>query len=77
MSGSLIPVLNSLDNTFLISSQFEIFFWRIAVEGVVLELRPQLTKKKLLVSVAAGVKLKDLQVCTSGFLLLTVHNFLD
>ena len=50
----------------MISSHFEIFFLRIAVEDVVLELRPLLTKTKLLVSVVAGVKLKHLQVCASG-----------
>lgn len=32
------------------------------VKDVVLELKPLFSKKKLLVSVAAGVKLKDLQV---------------
>ncbi|KAL5546499.1 hypothetical protein UlMin_006186 [Ulmus minor] len=31
------------------------------VKNVVLQLKPQLSKKKLLVSIAAGVKLKDLQ----------------
>lgn len=36
----------------------------VTVKDVVLQLRPVLTKKKLLVSVAAGIKLKDLQVCT-------------
>lgn len=34
----------------------------VAVKDVVLKLQPHLTKNKLLVSVAAGVKLKDLQV---------------
>ncbi|XP_041024554.1 pyrroline-5-carboxylate reductase [Juglans microcarpa x Juglans regia] len=33
------------------------------VKGVLLQLKPLLTKKKLLVSVAAGVKLKDLEEC--------------
>jgi pyrroline-5-carboxylate reductase len=32
------------------------------VKDVVLKLKPLLTKNKLLVSVAAGIKLKDLQV---------------
>lgn len=42
----------------------------VAVKDVVLKLRPLLTKNKLLVSVAAGIKLKDLQVteCTIFFL---------
>jgi pyrroline-5-carboxylate reductase len=34
----------------------------VAVKDVVLKLKPLLTKNKLLVSVAAGIKLKDLQV---------------
>lgn len=34
-----------------------------AVKNVVSELKPILSEKKLLVSVAAGIKLKDLQVC--------------
>lgn len=37
----------------------------VAVKDVVLKLKPLLTKNKLLVSVAAGVKLKDLQVTES------------
>lgn len=35
----------------------------IAVKEVLLELSPLLSEDKLLVSVAAGIKLKDLQVC--------------
>jgi len=34
----------------------------VAVKDVVLKLKPLLTKDKLLVSVAAGIKMKDLQV---------------
>ena len=37
----------------------------VAVKDVALKLKPLLTKNKLLVSVAAGVKLKDLQVSES------------
>uniref|UniRef100_A0A2P2NFG7 Uncharacterized protein n=1 Tax=Rhizophora mucronata TaxID=61149 RepID=A0A2P2NFG7_RHIMU len=39
-----------------------VFFGPFSVKDVVLQLRPLLTKKKLLVSIAAGVKLKDLEV---------------
>ena len=44
----------------------------VAVKNVVLKLRPLLSGKKLLVSVAAGVKLKDLQVLN-----FTILAFLD
>ncbi|KAH9679818.1 Pyrroline-5-carboxylate reductase [Citrus sinensis] len=36
------------------------------VKDVAMQIRPLLSRKKLLVSVAAGVKLKDLQVCSVG-----------
>jgi len=35
---------------------------RIAVKQVLLELRPRLSEEKLLVSIAAGIKMQDLQV---------------
>lgn len=38
----------------------------VAVKDVVLKLKPLLTKDKLLVSVAAGIKMKDLQVTKSN-----------
>lgn len=39
----------------------------VAVKDVVLQLKPMLSQKKLLVSVVAGVKLKDLQVYAYSF----------
>lgn len=50
-------------------NQFSHFSFAL-VKGVLLQLKPLLTKKKLLVSVAAGVKLKDLEVCESEHFLL-------
>jgi pyrroline-5-carboxylate reductase len=42
----------------------------VAVKDVVLKLKPLLTKNKLLVSVAAGIKLKDLQVTVYSIIFL-------
>lgn len=39
----------------------------VAVKDVVLQLKPMLSQNKLLVSVVAGVKLKDLQVYAYSF----------
>ncbi|XP_042490963.1 pyrroline-5-carboxylate reductase-like [Macadamia integrifolia] len=40
------------------------------VKDVVLQLKPVLSKKKLLVSVAAGTNLSDLQVCMERFIFI-------
>lgn len=40
---------------------------RIAVKQVLVELKPLLSEEKLLVSIAAGIKMKDLQVSQCAF----------
>lgn len=49
-----------------------IFVILIAVKDVILQVKPLLSKKQLFVSVAAGIKLKDLQVCTHSYLVFNV-----
>lgn len=44
------------------------FHSNFVVKDVVLQLRPFLSEKQLLVSVVAGVKLKDLQVSLLDFI---------
>jgi pyrroline-5-carboxylate reductase len=46
----------------LSSTVFMAHTHRIAVKQVLLQLRPRLSEKKLLVSIAAGIKMQDLQV---------------
>ncbi|KAJ0013878.1 hypothetical protein Pint_20113 [Pistacia integerrima] len=54
-NNSAVPLALSLSLPFVFVYSF--------VKDVVLQLKPMLSEKKLLVSVAAGVKLKVLQVC--------------
>lgn len=48
-------------------SIFFMFRSKFVVKDVVLQLRPLLSEKQLLVSVVAGIKLKDLQVRVLNF----------
>ena len=48
---------------------YKMLFSVVAVKKVVSQLKPLLSKKKLLVSVAAGTKLKDLEVCEIEYFL--------
>ena len=41
--------------------------YEIAVKQVLVELKPLLSEEKLLVSIAAGIKMKDLQVSQCAF----------
>lgn len=56
------------NNLFLFQiDYFDVFYVFAAAKDAILQLRPLLSQKKLLVSVAAGVKLKDLQVRLLSF----------
>jgi hypothetical protein len=48
----------------------------IAVKQVLLDLKPLLTEEKLLVSIAAGIKMKDLQVSSHFYSSFFTHGLL-